>query len=212
MNLPRNWNRTNTVAVHAGSGRQLRRLVKFCWANGIVLVQACGGMEKYLPKNPKAPIVDAPNLSPTMVGVIHVLPKIVELLKHHGIEAYAVKETHQKTKKTVPATAKQMASVVGIKEKDIQSVRDDNEALGMGVDMKDLPGHGHHVIKFRGTDGVGVEVVTRVNGRGPYGNGAIILAKLCVGLVRSQMLETRYHTIMGVKKADEARRHHGFLD
>lgn len=194
MKLPRGANSLKTVAIHAGSGRQLRRLVPFCRKHGITLIQASGGMESRLPKNPKIPIVDAPNLAIGVVGLMRTLIPFKRHLGQYGFRPEGIKETHQATKKTVPATARKFAEILGLGEADITSVRNDEEALRLGVDPVHLAGHGHHFLHFAGRDGVQIEVACRVNGRRAYGEGAVTLAQSCLSVT----LSPRPYTVEGI--------------
>ncbi len=167
-----------TVAVHCGSGNEMPRLLETASRNNIPIIQASGGLPNPEENSLKVPFIVAANLALPIVKLLS--GGIFSLRKNLPLEMKAVvKESHQATKKAVPATAQKMAQLVGVPIIEINSIRDPGLQALLGVPTEHLGGHAFHWITWKGL-GVEVELSTRVLGREAYAAGALVIADALV--------------------------------
>lgn len=161
----------NTIAVHCGSGRELPDLLAWCEKHQVALVQASTGQT--LPAEVKTAVITTPNLIGAIVKFIVALGWITALYPNAQIR---IVESHQKEKKSVPGTAREIATAMNVPTEEIVSVREEKKQLAMGVPEEHLDGHAYHFITIE-VDGMTIRLQTEVNGREPYGYGLIELGK-----------------------------------
>ena len=175
---PRLYKIEETVCLHVGSGRQLEESLKFCQMPGIPFVLASTGHSDQIPEYPGTPVIDGPNLSLPIIGVLAALQRLKKEWDDLGLSVEGnIMETHQASKQSTPGTAKRIADLMGLSQDSIHSVRDPADSKALGVPEEHLERHGWHFVTLN-VGGVRVELNTKINGGRPYGIGAIELARL----------------------------------
>ena len=169
------------VAIHFGKGRELRPLLSFCEENGMPLIQGSTNMDDSIFVDVAVPVIDAPNLSLSIVAFLATLPSIAETFKKLSDLEITLAESHQDTKPDIPSgTAQLIARIFGISLSSITVIRNKLIASLLGVPKEHLDGHGYHWLNIK-SEGVDVELSIKANGRDTYAHGAIAIAKLvCV--------------------------------
>ncbi len=180
---------TYTALIHAGSGEHLTDAMDWCASSGTPFIQASSGLEWRLPETLTFPLIEATNLALPVAVLLEQLPTLAAALKGVGMTA-TLMESHQPAKKTVPATAQKMADVVGLSH-EIRSLRHPPEQVARGVPESWVRRHGYHWLTFRGNLGISLEINVKVNGDGPYVDGAQQLLERLNG----RTLEHRRYTI-----------------
>ena len=166
-----------TVVIHTGSGRQIREATEFCTKHKLIMLQASSQLSEPIPADPGCGIITVPNFAFEVVEFIKQLGPVTKAYAEKGIIPFQIMESHQAKKKSIPLTARQMAKVIEIPETTIVSIRDPEEQIRLGVPREFLDAHGYHWVKYIGPGGVILEQVSKVNGRDPYGYGAIQMAQ-----------------------------------
>src|SRR3989338_660250 len=182
-----------TVVIHVGSGRELPKIFRLCGEHNLVLVQGSGKMEEIMKQAEPLNfvVIDAPNFALPIIQFTALLGQITNKLKRVGMKVTSVRESHQQTKKTVPATALKMASAVDFPKESIESKRDPLiQWRDLDIPREHLNGHGYHWIIFEGGE-VTIELSEKVNGRGAYAIGVLQIAKMAVEL-ESQLVPRIY--------------------
>lgn len=163
--------------VHAGSGREIEKALSFCSLHRTPFILASSEHDDDIPAKPAFPIVKAPNLA---LPIIAARRALIEL--HREIEILGlpydvdITESHQQAKQNTSTTAKRMAEDIEYDEQVITSVRQPGLQRRLGVPEAHLDGHGYHWVTFR-VGGLTLELSTRVDGRQPYGAGAVAIAE-----------------------------------
>ncbi len=170
-----------TVLIHVGSGRELPDIIEYCTKlgaeNAPTILHGSTGQDKLIPQNPGCPIVKTPNFALPMLAFIKNLPRIAwGLAPREQVKVARIMESHQSTKKSVPGTAVAMARVLGMPESMIESVRDPETQIALGVNPEALDGHGYHWIELE-VNGVRFGFSTKIDGRVPYAKGALQIAE-----------------------------------
>jgi 4-hydroxy-tetrahydrodipicolinate reductase len=176
------------IVVHAGSGRQLKECLDFCSRTKSLFLELSTGLETEN-WNPDFPLVICPNTS-------ILLLKTLNMLKANGryFEKYeiTITESHQSTKKTVPATAYAFANSLKFPLNKIVSVRDPEiQYNGIGIPLEFLDRHAYHKIVIRDkSDEITIE--TKVLGHDSYANGVIAIIEALL----NYNLEDKKYSIM----------------
>lgn len=181
-----------TALIHAGSGRELTDAMDWCASSGTPFIQASSGLERRLPETFAFPLIEAPNLALPVAVFLEQLPRLAAALKSVGMTA-TLMESHQPAKKTIAVTAQHIADIVGLSH-EIRSLRHPPEQVARGVPESWVRHHGYHWLTFRGNLGISLEMNVKVNGGGPYGDGAHQLLERLNG----RTLEHRRYTMAEV--------------
>ncbi len=168
-----------SIGLHLGSGEFLEEFISFCEENKVPLIQGSSGMK--VPTDRNLVIVNAPNLSLTIMKLLSALPVFTDAFKS-GMKISLV-ESHQKSKgENISGTALAIAQSLDLPESAITMVRDPGIQRLIGVPEEYLDGHAKHNLIFRGEYGVRVSIEIEVDGRETYAEGAIVLAEALANL------------------------------
>lgn len=159
------------IAVHFGSGKKLRSLIRWCEKHQVPLIQGSTGV--FTPKSSKTVFINAPNVSPDVVLRIR---GIVEYARRSSFHVVAIWESHQQEKENVSGTALLIAKAVNFPVKKIRSIRDPKEQLRFGVPRNALTRHAFHWIFLKGANVTAADLIA-VTGLRPYAFGAVWLAR-----------------------------------
>ncbi len=178
---------TKSIVVHAGSGREIEAISKFCSSTSSVLVELSTG-SSLEGSSPDFPVILCPNTNILMLKFMCMLERSGAMFK--GYETHLT-ESHQASKTSTPGTAVQMAQSLGVGEHEIVSVRDvSQQANEFQIPQEHLARHAFHRITMH--DGsCSISMETRVYGEAPYASGVqqIIAAAAC------RTLESRVYAI-----------------
>lgn len=165
----------DSMVLHAGSGRQLFEVIDYCQKNKIPLIQASSGQTPTLPELLSFPFLDAPNLSLPIIKLLALLESWPDLFRDFDIQ---VRESHQKSKTTVPSTAREFARFLGIGDDQIVSIRDPAiQKTELEVPDEYLDGHAVHQVVISG-QGAEVSFASKVYGRDTYLYGVFELFRI----------------------------------
>lgn len=177
-----------SVVVHAGSGRELEDVVRFCTVTGTLLLDLATGENRY-PADLAIPVVRCPNVNMQMLCFMAMVKQSSSYFRGQDIR---ITESHQATKKTKPGTAIAIAEALGVPEAEIHSERApriQQEQLGIPAAFVDR--HAYHDITICVPD-VEIRLQTRVFGKSAYARG---LARV-IDLVSGRTLAPGLHDIV----------------
>jgi len=177
-----------SIVVHAGSGREVDEVRRFCEATHSALVELATG--SVLENGPVAcPVILCPNTNILMLKFMAMLGRSGELFRGYRI---GLVESHQSGKTSVPGTAVSMAQALGLDASEIRSVRDAQVQQGaLQIPSEHLARHAFHEVLIE--DGAcSIRMETRVYGDAPYADGVAQI----VAAVRQQALENRRYSIL----------------
>ena len=177
-----------SIVVHAGSGRELEAITTYCAATRSPLIElATGSSIESMPMD--FPVVLCPNTNILMLKFMSMLERSGQLF--HGYEI-KLTESHQASKTSVPGTAVTMAKSLGVRQDDIQSVRDtDTQRTGLQIPEADLARHAYHQVLIQ--DGpCCLKFETRIYGEAPYVHGVTQI----VTAVATHELDNRVYAVM----------------
>jgi len=166
----------DTVAIYFGSGRELPRLIEFSQKSKIPIIQGSSYPDaiKHMNEAKGVAIVHAPNLSIPVVKFMSLFREQVKVLS--DFMDLSILESHQKAKKDVSKTAREMADMAGLNHEYIESIRDPEEQVELlGVPKEHLGGHAYHFFNFEGM-GVKIQTSIMIHGRETYALGSLLLA------------------------------------
>lgn len=183
---------TPCVVVHAGSGRELDSIVAYCTKTASPLIELATGsaIADYKTDFPvPVPVVVCPNTNILMLKFMAMLAANGHQFKDYTVR---VTESHQADKSSVPGTAVNMATSLGLPGDQIHSIRDPHEQQeSLKIPQEYLSRHAYHRIEIE--DPVtSLSFETRVFGRAPYAEG---VAKI-ISAVRSNALENKRYSVM----------------
>lgn len=176
------------IVVHAGSGREMDEVRRFCEATQSVLVELATG--SVLEEGPVAcPVILCPNTNILMLKFMAMLGRSGQLFRGYHI---GLVESHQAGKTSVPGTAVSMAESLGLDAVEIRSVRDVQvQQNALQIPPEHLARHAFHEVLIE--DGAcSIRMETRVYGDAPYADGVAQI----VAAVRQQALENRRYSIL----------------
>jgi hypothetical protein len=177
-----------SVVVHAGSGREMDDVRRFCDATHSALVELATG--SVLEKGPVAcPVILCPNTNILMLKFMAMLGRSGPLFRSYRI---GLVESHQSGKTSVPGTAVSMAQALGLDASEIRSMRDAQvQQSTLQIPPEHLARHAFHAVVIE--DGAcSIRMETRVYGDAPYAGGVAQI----VAAVRQQALENRRYSIL----------------
>jgi dihydrodipicolinate reductase len=175
------------VVVHAGSGRELEEVVRYCRENGSVLVElATGSGIESLAQG--FPLVLCPNTNILMLKVMSMLAASGPLFRNHPVH---LSESHQAAKTSLPGTAVHLAESLGIPVPEIVSIRDPLvQEKELGIPPEHLGRHAFHRIEI-GDESTRVVLETRVTGDAPYADGVSRI----IAAIAAHPLEPRVYPV-----------------
>ncbi|WP_440108053.1 dihydrodipicolinate reductase [Acidovorax sp. BL-A-41-H1] len=177
-----------SVVVHAGSGREIDEVRRFCETTQSALVELATG--SVLEEGPVAcPVILCPNTNILMLKFMAMLGRSGALFRGYRI---GLVESHQAGKTSVPGTAVSMAESLGLDASEIRSVRDVQvQQNALQIPPEHLARHAFHEVAIE--DGAcSIRMETRVYGDAPYADGVAQI----VAAVRRQALENRRYSIL----------------
>ncbi len=176
------------IIVHAGSGRQLEDILRYCSFTKSVLIELSTGLQTEQTKA-DFPLILCPNTS------ILVL-KTLQMIKAFGPSFsgldLSLMESHQSSKKTEPGTAYAFADSLDIPHGHIISIRNPSvqEKL-LNIPPEFLDKHAYHRLVIKdGNDEVTIE--TKVLGHASYASGV----KRIIDAILTHNLENRTYTVL----------------
>jgi 4-hydroxy-tetrahydrodipicolinate reductase len=179
---------TPCVVVHAGSGRELESVVSYCGRTASPLIELATG-SSIADHKADFPVVVCPNTNILMLKFMAMLAANGHQFKDYTIR---VLESHQADKSSVPGTAVNMATSLGLPGDQIHSIRDPRvQEETLKIPQEFLSRHAYHRIEIE--DPVtSLSFETRVFGRAPYAEGvAKIISAVC-----SNSLENTHYSVM----------------
>lgn len=178
----------SSIVVHAGSGRELEDVIKYCQETGSTLVELATGSE--IEKREFGfPVVVCPNTNILMLKLLAMLAANGHQFKNYKL---SVIESHQAEKSSVAGTAVAMAKSLGLPSEKIVSIRDPQEQReALQIPPESLARHAYHRVEI--ADHVGSIVLeTRVVGPAPYAEG---LGQI-ISAIRANKLENRRYDVV----------------
>lgn len=156
-----------SMLVHAGSGRELARVMAFCERTQATLLELSTGssLEKL---TPSFPAVLCPNTNILMLKFMGMIAAFGPLFRDYKV---SIEESHQSGKTSAPGTALALAQSLGLPPDAIVSVRDRQRQLSaFAVPAEHLDRHAVHRI---GIDDAGctLHLEARVLDATPYARG-----------------------------------------
>ncbi len=176
-----------SIVVHAGSGREIEAIARFCARTSSVLVELATG-SSLEGTQPSFPVVLCPNTNLLMLKFMCMLERSGALFCGSQIQ---VTESHQASKTSVPGTAVAMAAALGVPASEITSVRDPAlQARELGIPQGHLGRHAFHRITIQ--DGpCAITMETRMHGDAPYARGV----QQIIEAIEQRPLQPRVHAI-----------------
>jgi len=178
----------SSTVVHAGSGRALEDIIRYCQQTGSTLVELATGSELES-RDLSFPVVICPNTNILMLKFMAMLAANGHQFKNYRLKLV---ESHQAEKTSVAGTAVAMAQSLGMPGEDIVSIRDPKtQAEALGIPDEHLARHAYHRIEIE--DSVcHIALETKVYGAAPYAAG---LASI-LDAIRRHTLENRRYSVM----------------
>ena len=176
-----------SIVVHAGSGREIDALVRYCEQTQSALVELATGsvLEDTVPG---FPLVLCPNTNILML-------KFMALLAANGAMfagcEISLTESHQAQKTSTAGTALSLAKSLALPASEVRSIRDPVEQEGvLAIPREHLGRHAYHHITIK--DGCcTLNFETRVYGDTPYADGVAKIVKA----IRGRELENRRYEV-----------------
>ena len=189
------WNDRDAVnaplvqaVVHAGSGRELPEILRFCREHSVPLIELSTGTD-VASLAQGVPVVVCPNANLLMLKFMAMLSRSGPWFRHESIR---LTESHQAGKTSVPGTAVALASSLGLSQQAIVSVRDPaQQSGGLGIPDADLGRHAFHRLEI-GEGDCRLRLETLVTGASPYAEGV----RRIVEATLAQPLEPRCHDVV----------------
>ena len=155
------------IVVHAGSGRELDQVMKFCERTQTTLLELATGsiLENLVPA---FPVVLCPNTNILMLKFMNLIASSGSQFRGYQV---SLQESHQSRKTSVPGTAHAIARSLGLPAESIHSERDpQRQMIDFAVPAEHLDRHAVHRICV--SDGAcTVHLEARVLGEAPYARG-----------------------------------------
>lgn len=178
---------TRAIVIHAGSGREIGDVVRYCQETHSVLLELATGST--LEGMATAfPLVLCPNTNILMLKFMAMVETSGALFKGYRIE---LTESHQAQKTSTAGTAVGLARSLGLEARDVRSIRNAKEQeTVLGIPSEHLGRHAYHHISIE--DGCcRLDFETRVYGDSPYADG---VARI-VAAIESHALDNRAYDV-----------------
>ena len=178
---------TRSLVVHAGSGREIDALVRYCEQTQSVLLELATG-SALEDTTPGFPLVLCPNTNILMLKFMAMLAASGSMFADCKI---SLTESHQAQKTSTAGTALSLANSLALPASAVRSVRDPVEQERvLAIPRQHLGRHAYHHIAIE--DGCcTLSFETRVYGDTPYAEG---VAKI-VTAIRGRELENRRYEV-----------------
>jgi 4-hydroxy-tetrahydrodipicolinate reductase len=184
---------SNSVVVHAGSGRELSSIASYCDYTQSPLIELSTG-SKFEFEALNFPLVICPNTNILMLKFMNLFEVSGNQFRGYDIKIF---ESHQAEKTSVPGTAISIANSLEVKEQDICSVRDPNiQRTEFQIWESDLPRHAFHRIEIKDRS-CSLKFESNVIGDAPYAAGVVKI----IDVLRSRTLEARRYSVMDFVKS-----------
>jgi len=174
------------IVIHAGSGRTLEEVLRYCDATASVLMELATGsvLES---RATTFPLILCPNTNILMLKAMNMITSSGALFRKHPVKIF---ESHQSGKTSVPGTAVSIAQSLGVAPAEIASIRDPQvQQTELGIAPENLERHAYHRIEI-GDDSTRLVIETRVVGNTPYAAGVASI----VEAIQDNPLDNRlYH-------------------
>lgn len=176
------------AVVHAGSGRELPEILRFCRERTLPLVELSTGTGvAYLADG--VPVVVCANANLLMLKFMAMLARSGPWFRGESVR---LTESHQAGKTSVPGTAVELAASLGLAPEAIVSERDPALQSGeLGIPAADLGRHAFHRIEI-GEGDCRLRLETLVTGSAPYAEGV----RRIVDAALAHPLEPRCHDVV----------------
>lgn len=176
------------AVVHAGSGRELPEILRFCRERALPLIELSTGTG-IADLADGVPVVVCANANLLMLKFMGMLARSGPWFRG---ETVRVTESHQAGKTSVPGTAVAIAASLGMSPEAIVSVRDPvRQSADLGIPAADLGRHAFHRIEI-GEGDCRLRLETLVTGDSPYAEGVRRIAEA----VLAHPLEPRCHDVV----------------
>lgn len=176
------------IVVHAGSGRELGDAISFCSVKKSLLIELSTS-SRLKTEEIAFPAVVCPNVNILILRFMLMIKKCGHLLKSHKI---TILESHQSSKTSKPGTAMNLAASLGVRDDEIQSVRDpDVQERELGIPSEHLARHAYHRIEIA-EENAALKFEAKVLGQSAYAGG---LGKIIEG-VSGKILEPRVYDVL----------------
>ena len=176
------------AVVHAGSGRELTDILRFCRERTLPLIELSTGTG-VADLADGVPVVVCANANLLMLKFMAMLARSGPWF--HG-ESVHLTESHQAGKTSVPGTAVAMAASLGLSPEAIVSVRDPAlQSTDLGIPPDHLGRHAFHRIEI-GEGDCRLRLETLVTGGSPYAEGV----RRIVDAALAHPLEPRCHDVV----------------
>ena len=176
-----------SIVVHAGSGREIDALVRYCEQTQSVLLELATG-SALEDMAPGFPLVMCPNTNILMLKFMAMLAANGAMFAGCNI---SLTESHQSQKTSTAGTALSLAKSLALPEGAVRSVRDPIEQeSALAIPREHLGRHAYHHIAIK--DGCcTLNFETRVYGDTPYADGVAKIVKA----IRGRDLENRRYEV-----------------
>lgn len=177
-----------SAVVHAGSGRELPEIARYCRERAVPLIELSTGTD-VARLAAGLPVVVCANANLLMLKFMAMLARSGPWFRG---EPVSITESHQTGKTSVPGTAVVIAASLGLPPQAIRSVRDPAlQSAGLGVAPADLARHAFHRIEI-GDGDCRLRLESMVTGDAPYVDGV----RRIVQAVLAHPLEPRCHDVV----------------
>lgn len=155
------------AVVHAGSGRELPEILRYCRERSLPLIELSTGTG-IAELADGVPVVVCANANLLMLKFMAMLARSGAWFRGAPIR---ITESHQAGKSSVPGTAVVLAASLGLPKEAIVSVRDPQQQSGdLGIPAADLGRHAFHRIEI-GDGDCCLRLETLVTGDSAYADG-----------------------------------------
>lgn len=176
------------AVVHAGSGRELPEILRFCLERALPLIELSTGTG-IADLADGVPVVVCANANLLMLKFMAMLARSGPWFRG---EPMRLTESHQAGKNSVPGTAVALAASLGLSPEAIVSVRDPaQQSDALGIPVADLERHAFHRIEI-GEGDCRLRLETLVTGGAPYVEGV----RRIVDAALVHPLEPRCHDVV----------------
>lgn len=154
------------IVIHAGSGREIEDIVRFCSYTGSTLIDAAT-TTCTLPEPCPFPYIECPNANLLMLRFIAMLKDWGHVFQNYAV---SLLESHQQTKTSPPGTAFELARVLGVPCESVISIREPTQQALLGLAQEHLNRHAFHRIMISDPTGH-IKIETSITGDAPYAAG-----------------------------------------
>ena len=182
-----------TIVIHAGSGRHLEDVFRFCSLSKSVLIELSTGM----PTESRS--FDFPRVicSNTSIAIVKFLFMLAEHGKLFMNSEITIEESHQAAKTSVPGTAVDIARSLHVSPDRISSCRNrEHQKEALGIPDEFLERHAYHRVSIKDGDSL-ISLETTVLGHKPYSDGVISIVRA----IEKNALEAKKYDVIDFVRA-----------